>query len=233
MGILFWMDRVLPSWAQHWAAALPIIKLKIRRFGLSKKIEHAALVNTIKHFYFPMTNDHGELEIVLPYKAQRNNLSIVPLCSSAHSIALCLPQIADWRIREAPSSAQLDPRVTHEEFFQTVSKVLKNINLLLTECGLLSRTQWLSPTSHYGKEQNPLISSAFKLTAFKLLTCYFSAQYFNYQSSGQGIYMERSYPMFKEEKLAKVEIHPEAKTLLLHLPDVWLHSRQSDFQVGL
>lgn len=28
-------------------------------------------VSTIKHFYFLMTNDRGELEIVLPYKTQR------------------------------------------------------------------------------------------------------------------------------------------------------------------
>lgn len=39
--------------------------------GLSEKIEDVVLVNTIKHFHFPMTNDHGELEIVLPYKTQR------------------------------------------------------------------------------------------------------------------------------------------------------------------
>ncbi|GAB0192023.1 hypothetical protein GRJ2_001667600 [Grus japonensis] len=47
------------------------------------------------------------------------------------------------------------------------------------------------------------------------------------------IYMESSYPMFKEEKSTKVKIHPGAKTLLLDLPDVWLQSRQSDFQVRL
>lgn len=45
--------------------------------------------------------------------------------------------------------------------------------------------------------------------------------------------MESFYPMFKEVKSTKVKIHPGAKTLLLDLPDVWLQSRQSDFQVGL
>lgn len=47
--------------------------------------------------------------------------------------------------------------------------------------------------------------------------------------SPRGIYMESSYPIFKEEKSTKVKIHPGAKTLLLDLPDVWLQSRQSDF----
>ena len=45
--------------------------------------------------------------------------------------------------------------------------------------------------------------------------------------------MESSYRMFKEEKSTKVKIHPGAKTLLLDLPDVWLQTRHSDFQVGL
>lgn len=39
--------------------------------GLSEKIEDVVVVNTIKHFHFPMTNDRGEPEIVLPYKTQR------------------------------------------------------------------------------------------------------------------------------------------------------------------
>lgn len=39
--------------------------------------------------------------------------------------------------------------------------------------------------------------------------------------------------MFKEEKSTKVKIHPGAKALLLDSPDIWLQSRQSDFQVGL
>lgn len=48
-----------------------------------------------------------------------------------------------------------------------------------------------------------------------------------------GIYMESSYPMFKEEKSTKVKIYLGAKTLLLDLTDIWLQSRQSDFQFGL
>jgi len=39
--------------------------------GLSEKTEEVALVSTIEHFHFPATHDHGELEIVLPYKIQR------------------------------------------------------------------------------------------------------------------------------------------------------------------
>ena len=42
----------------------------------------------------------------------RSNLSVIPLCSSAHSIALCPPQITDWSIRGAASPAQLDPRLS-------------------------------------------------------------------------------------------------------------------------
>lgn len=45
--------------------------------------------------------------------------------------------------------------------------------------------------------------------------------------------MESSYPMSKEEKSTEVKIHPEEKTLLLDLTDVWLQSRWSDFQFGL
>lgn len=52
-------------------------------------------------------------------------------------------------------------------------------------------------------------------------------------SCSWGIYMDSSYPMFKEEKSTKVKSHPGAKTLLLDLADVWLQSRWSDFQFGL
>lgn len=45
--------------------------------------------------------------------------------------------------------------------------------------------------------------------------------------------MESFYPMFKEEKSTKVKIHPGVKILLLDLPNIWLQSRQSDFQIGL
>lgn len=37
--------------------------------------------------------------------------------------------------------------------------------------------------------------------------------------------MESSYPMFKEKKSTEVKIHPEEKTLLLDLTDIWLQSR--------
>lgn len=46
--------------------------------------------------------------------------------------------------------------------------------------------------------------------------------------------MENSTPYLREKKkIIEVKIHPGAKTLFLDLPDVWLQSRKSDFQVGL
>lgn len=43
-----------------------------------------------------------------------------------------------------------------------------------------------------------------------------------FSSFSWGIYMERSYPMFNEEKSTKIKICLEAKTLLLDLTNVWL-----------
>lgn len=52
------------------------------------------------------------LKLHLSSPSYMSKFSIIPLCSSAHPIAVYPPQITGWSIREAASPPQLDPRLS-------------------------------------------------------------------------------------------------------------------------